>query len=534
MALWFAAPVIAWWLSRPLRRREARLTAAQTLFLRRIARKTWAFFETFVGEEDNWLPPDNFQEEPGPKIAHRTSPTNIGLMLLANLTAHDFGYVTAGSLIERTTATFRTLARLSRYRGHFYNWYDTQTLQPLPPRYVSSVDSGNLAGHLLTLRAGLIALPDSPIMDGRVFEGLADTLSAFASGAPAVDVDETRRLREFLDTVRENRPTTLLAMREALTTTSDRADALAGAMTSSSEGAAQAWVAALVRQCRAARDEFLFFEPLLDVPPGSDNPDPSLVKPGIPTLRELAASGNPRACERLAACEALAREATAFADMEFEFLYDRTRHLLAIGFNADDSRRDTSYYDLLASEARFASFVAVAQGRLPQECWFALGRLLTTADGKPVLVSWSGSMFEYLMPQLVMPSYDGTLLDQTCRAAVERQIAYGRQRSMPWGISESGYNVVDANLNYQYHAFGVPGLGLTRGLAEDLVIAPYASALALLVVPEEACENLGKLAAHGMEGRFGLLRSHRLHTRAVAARAGPARSCARSCRITRA
>ena len=189
--------------------------------------------------------------------------------------------------------------------------------------------------------------------------------------------------------------------------------------------------------------------------------------------------------------------------MEFEFLYDRTRHLLAIGFNADDSRRDTSYYDLLASEARFTSFVAIAQGRLPQECWFALGRLLTTADGKPVLVSWSGSMFEYLMPQLVMPGYDGTLLDQTCRAAVARQIAYGRQHSVPWGISESGYNVVDASLNYQYHAFGVPGLGLTRGLAEDLVIAPYASALALLVAPGEACENLEKLAALGMEGPFG-------------------------------
>ncbi len=189
--------------------------------------------------------------------------------------------------------------------------------------------------------------------------------------------------------------------------------------------------------------------------------------------------------------------------MEFEFLYDRTRHLLAIGYNADDLRRDTSYYDLLASEARFASFVAIAQGQLPQECWFALGRLLTTADGEPVLVSWSGSMFEYLMPQLVMPSYDGTLLDQTCRAAVARQIAYGRQRSVPWGVSESGYNTVDASLNYQYHAFGVPGLGLTRGLAEDLVIAPYASALALLVAPEEACANLQKLSTLGMEGPFG-------------------------------
>ena len=219
--------------------------------------------------------------------------------------------------------------------------------------------------------------------------------------------------------------------------------------------------------------------------------------------------------------------------MEFEFLYDRTRHLLAIGFNADDLRRDTSYYDLLASEARFTSFVAVAQGQLPQECWFALGRLLTTTDGNTVLVSWSGSMFEYLMPQLVMPNFDGTLLDQTCRSAVARQIAYGRQRSLPWGVSESGYNTVDASLNYQYHAFGVPGLGLTRGLAEDLVIAPYASALALLVAPEEACANLQRLADLGMEGPFGFYEA--ATTRLRDCRAGnPARSSAPSWHTTRA
>ncbi len=503
LALWGAAPVIAWWLSRPLRRREVRLAASQVRFLRRIARKTWCFFDTFVGEADNWLPPDNFQEDPGPLIAHRTSPTNIGLSLLANLAAHDFGYITAGSLVERTSATFRTVARLPRYRGHFYNWYDTQTLQPLPPRYVSSVDSGNLAGHLLTLRAGIAALPDLPILDARVFDGLADTLAVFADREPALELEETRSFRQSLESAAARRPGTLFAMRDALTDVADRADALESALRSAADGTARAWSEVLARECRAARDELFFLVPSLEVPAGADHPDPSVWQRGIPTLRELAATGNARAAERTAACEALVREATGFADMEFEFLYDRTRHLLAIGFNADDARRDTSYYDLLASEARFASFVAIAQGRLPQECWFALGRMLTSADGKPVLVSWSGSMFEYLMPQLVMPSYDGTLLDQTCRAAVARQVAYGRQRSLPWGISESGYNVVDANLNYQYHAFGVPGLGLTRGLSDDLVIAPYASALALLVAPEEACENLEKLATLGMEGPFG-------------------------------
>ncbi len=494
LALWFSAPAVAWWLGRPLRRREVRLSAAQSLFLRRIARKTWSFFDTFVGEEDHWLPPDNFQEEPGPTIAHRTSPTNIGLMLLANLTAHDFGYITAGSLFERTAATFRTMARLPRYRGHFYNWYDTRTLQPLPPRYVSSVDSGNLAGYLLTLRSGLAGLPELPIVDARVFDGLADTLAVFVDLAPGSGQQEAGRMRVLLDSVRDRPPEALPAMRDALSAAAECAEALAASVKEAPESAAQAWAAALVRQCRAALDDLLLLAPTPDVPQA---------RSGIPTLRELAVAGDARAAARLEACEALAREATGFAEMEFEFLYDRTRHLLAIGFNADESRRDTSYYDLLASEARFASFVAIAQGRLPQDCWFALGRLLTTANGKPVLVSWSGSMFEYLMPQLVMPGYDGTLLDQTCRAAVARQIAYGRQRSVPWGISESGYNVVDANLNYQYHAFGVPGLGLTRGLAEDLVVAPYASALALLVEPGEACENLDKLAALGMEGPYG-------------------------------
>ncbi len=220
-------------------------------------------------------------------------------------------------------------------------------------------------------------------------------------------------------------------------------------------------------------------------------------------------SGNSRPAEfegaiaRIRELERLAQQASEFATANYEFLYDRTRHLLAIGYNVDEHRRDTSFYDLLASESRLCTFVAIAQGQLPQESWFALGRLLTTAGGEPVLVSWSGSMFEYLMPLLVMPAYAGTLLDQTCRAAVTRQITYGHQHSLPWGVSESGYNTVDANLNYQYHAFGVPGLGLTRGLAEDFVVAPYATVLALMVEPEAACENLERLADLGLEGRFG-------------------------------
>ena len=217
----------------------------------------------------------------------------------------------------------------------------------------------------------------------------------------------------------------------------------------------------------------------------------------------LITEASRRAGARIAAIERLALQSGELARMEYDFLFDEARHLLAIGYNVSERRRDSSYYDLLASEARFSSFVAIAQGQLPQESWFALGRLLTTAGGEPILLSWSGSMFEYLMPLLVMPTYEHTLLDQTCKAAVARQIEYGRKRGVPWGISECGYNAIDVHLNYQYRAFGVPGLGLKRGLAEDLVIAPYASALALMVAPEEACLNLERLAAEGFEGGIG-------------------------------
>ena len=221
-------------------------------------------------------------------------------------------------------------------------------------------------------------------------------------------------------------------------------------------------------------------------------------------FRRLIIEGGRRADEWIAAIKCLAIQSTELSNMEYNFLYDKSRHLLSVGYNVDEKRRDPSYYDLLASEARLSSFVAIAQGQLPQESWFALGRLLTTVGGEPILLSWSGSMFEYLMPLLVMPTYENTLLDQTYKAAVKGQIEYGKQRGIPWGISESCFNTVDVNLNYQYRTFGVPGLGLKRGLAEDLVVAPYASALALMVEPEEACVNLQKLASDGLLGKFGL------------------------------
>ncbi|MHB8907628.1 MAG: GH36-type glycosyl hydrolase domain-containing protein [Syntrophales bacterium] len=511
LCLWFVAPGVAWWISRPLVRREARLTADQTTFLRKLSRKTWAFFETFVGPEDHFLPPDNFQEHPAAVIAHRTSPTNMGLALLANLSAYDFGYIPAGQLIERTANALQTMGGLERYRGHFYNWYDTQSLQPLPPLYVSSVDSGNLAGHLLTLRQGLLALPDDPILGPRMFEGINDTIRVLMDidGKPLPD--QLAKLQKLLRSAIDSPPATLAAARQYLDQLAASADdVVAGVKLLDTDpiSRAQWWAHALAGQCRAALDELTFLAAGTSSPasPESIGEIPGIHE--IPTLRQLAnlpsgTEASRRAGARIRAIMGLAQQIDELTHVEYDFLFDETRNLLAIGYNVGERRRDPSYYDLLASEARFCSFIAIAQGELPQESWFALGRLLTTAGGEQILLSWSGSMFEYLMPLMVMPTYEHTLLDQTMKAAVARQIEYGRKRGVPWGSSESGYNAIDVHLNYQYRAFGVPGLGLKRGLADDLVIAPYASALALMVAPEEACLNLERLASEGVMGAYG-------------------------------
>lgn len=536
LGLWLVSPAVAWWISQPITRPEVHLTTDQTIFLRKLARKTWAFFEQFVGADDHWLPPDNFQEHPVAVIAHRTSPTNMGLALLANLSAYDFGYISAGQLIERTTNALHTMGGLERHRNHFYNWYDTQTLKPLLPTYVSTVDSGNLAGHLLTLRPGLLALPDQKILGPRFLDGLSDTLGTLkeTAGEPAQAL--LAKFQQQLEAAVESTPTTLTAARLCLDRLATTAEEILASLKGAPESRATWWAHALNRQCRDVLDDLMFLAPWALLSASQNRLSECGDIDVIPTLRELArldlsclqaiehrmgpeampeertwvnnlqgliAKASQRARERIATLEELARQASHFAAVEYDFLFDKTCHLLAIGYNVGDRRRDTSYYDLLASEARLCNFVAIAQGQLPQESWFALGRLLTTAGGGPVLISWSGSMFEYLMPLLVMPTYDNTLLDQTCKAAVERQITYGKQRGVPWGISESGYNTIDVHLNYQYRAFGVPGLGLKRGLADDVVIAPYATALALMVAPEDACLNLQRLAEEGAEGQFG-------------------------------
>ncbi len=517
IAVWLLGPALVWWTSQPSRRATPSLTASDRQFLRTLARRTWSFFDRYVGAEDHDLPPDNVQENPPVGVAHRTSPTNIGLSLLANLAAYDLGYASAGEVVARTTRTFATLDRMPRYRGHFYNWYDTRTLEPLLPMYVSSVDSGNLAGHLLTLAGGLHELASAPIVRPTLFAGLGDTLDVLAElgVASALLAPARGHLRV---------PRTLSAARTGLLALCAEGQALVAALEGHDTGEPTSWADAFARQVAQALHELEGLCPWLA---SADDAGDTVATQldAIPTLLQLARLstvlapplatapatlvaaielGSTRAVERLATVTQLVARCAELADCDYDLIYDRERKLLSIGFNVADRRLDASYYDLLASEARLASYVAIAQNKLPQEHWFHLGRLLTTSHGKPALLSWSGSMFEYLMPLLVMPTFPGTLLDASNEVAVARQIEIGRERDVPWGISESGYNKVDAQLNYQYRAFGAPGLGFKRGLADDLVIAPYASAMALMVAPVAACANLRRLVAEGRRGMHGL------------------------------
>jgi cyclic beta-1,2-glucan synthetase len=367
LGLWCLAPWIAFKLSQPVPRQRTVLSDDDRTYLRDVARRTWAWFEAFTTDAHHHLPPDNVQMTPVQTVAHRTSPTNIGLSLLATLAAHDLAFITDEELTTRVDATLTTMEGLTRHEGHLFNWYDTRTLAPLPPAYVSTVDSGNLAGALVALAVGLRTI------------------------APA-----------------------------------------------------------------------------------------------------------------------LAARADRFAQgMSFAFLLDPTRQLFSIGFRVEDAdqpgRPDAAYYDLLASEARLASFFAIAKGDVPEKHWFLLGRPVTSVRGAPVLLSWSATLFEYLMPLLLMRSYPDTLLDRSCQLVLQRQREYAGAHHVPWGISESAYNLVDRHGQYQYKAFGVPGLGLKRGLGDELVVAPYASALATVIDPVAATANLRALEAVGLEGEYGFL-----------------------------
>ncbi len=535
LILWIVAPVLARQLGKPEKEEITHLHEDQMEFLHNTARRTWSFFEHFVRKEENWLPPDNFQEQPVPVIAHRTSPTNMGLALLANLTAYDFGYISIGDLTHRTFETLSTMSRLERFQGHFFNWYDTISLQILHPRYVSTVDTGNLCGHLLTLRQGLLSVPKQPVFTKKMYQGFQTTTRLVKESAKGNHAEIIDKIMSILDVAEREDHLSLLVVKGHLRELIFHL----GELTRHQIGRdlnEQFWTSRLLRQANEIFDDLLFTIPWFNILPFPEDFGHFAPADHIPTLqtlvempelllphidqyeqqsntadeslwlqkmRSMLLEGKVRAADRILKLEQMVNQCEDFSSADYELLYEKSTNLLRIGYNVDEQRKDNSFYDLLASEARLGVFVAVAQGKLPQESWFALGRLLTNSGSDPILLSWSGSMFEYLMPNLVMPSFENTLLHQTVKATVKRQIEYGGQRGIPWGISESGYNTVDASMNYQYRAFGVPGLGLKRGLEEDLVVAPYATMLALMVSPAKATTNLQLLAAEGYEGDFG-------------------------------
>jgi cyclic beta-1,2-glucan synthetase len=572
LVLWAVAPAVALWISRvrqPSGTSPLPQTDAQAFRL--ISRRTWRYFETFASHEDHALPPDNFQETPNPVVAHRTSPTNIGLYLLSTVCARDFGWLGTLETVERLEATLATMGQMELFRGHFFNWYDTRDLQPLNPKYVSTVDSGNLAGHLLVLGNSCRELMEKPFAGSHLLAGLQDTCQLLRNAlvkitdAPRTHIVTRKQLSNAVDAMTaslELLPVDsvdwAIRLREwkaHARTVADIAHALAQERGDDPEPELLIWADAFkacveshirdaetlipwarldskdlpgfVKHLRDTMPEWMAIEQSLRIVPTlADAPDRFDSALGeLSALRARMTDSFPLDRDWIVQIDALSEAlrlssadaaalirrlsvivqitAHLFQAMDFAFLFDDTRKLFSIGYRVADGSLDQNYYDLLASEARLASFIAVAKGEAPPSHWFHLGRALTPVGRGSALISWSGSMFEYLMPALVMRSPERSLLNQTYELVVRRQIDYGEERGTPWGVSESAYNARDVNLNYQYSSFGVPGLGLKRGLSEDLVIAPYATALAAMIDPAAALENLRRLEEAGGSGAYG-------------------------------
>ena len=547
LGLWFLSPLLGWLLNlRPDgQQRDRRLPETELRFLRQVARRTWRYFSSFVNTGTSWLPPDNYQVSHQNRLAMRTSPTNIGLWMTSALGAHDCGYLTVNQVVEKLTGSLATIDRLERHRGHLLNWYDIQTLVPLEPRYVSTVDSGNLLGALWALEQGLDELMHAPLLNDKAFAGLADTgeilkrevalegvagfyhhtldqLLAEWNAPPSGIVNLLRLQRRMEANVRS------VVVAAGLSPWSSELEQQVSAWVQNRDRYLT-WIEILAEKTDeeltplgpeallAIRRDLLQAPSLFDLANGRINSITILrtireesLQAGAPLVpwldRVISAFANAQwlAGETLGLVTRLMdniRELSAGINMQF--LYDPKRKLFAIGYNVSTDRLDVSSYDLLASEARLGSFVAIARGDVPLEHWFSLGRPYGAIGRQRVLLSWTGTMFEYLMPLLFQRSYGNSLLDKAALEAVAVQIAYGRIRRVPWGISESAFADLDLEKTYQYKAFGVPALGLKRGLEEQLVIAPYATLLALNVAPGDTVQNLKQLARLGLLGNYG-------------------------------
>ena len=556
LAAWLLAPEIARWISLPVPNREEPLGAKDERRLRRLARRTWFFFEKFVGPGDQWLPVDNYQESPREQTAHRTSPTNIGMMLLSTLSAYNFGYISAGELLLRLRNTLDSVARLEHYRGHLLNWYETKNLQPLLPRYVSTVDSGNLAGCLLALQHGCKSAANAPVIRGLSWDGLRDPLDILEEVLLSIQAEQAAPLRSAVaaaqsavrqasetpsqayhvlqtlcdETVVELDRELLMLLNEdafqydaetlqtlrtwvgrfhhQLHETRRELDALLPWFALRNEPAAEAFTVSsaltldeIPRVCRRLGRDLDEWESQRR---GDGSLSPEL-EASARRLREALRSAETNAeLLREGLLDVAARARAEAHGMDFQLLFDRDRKLFHIGYNVTLDATDSHHYDLLASEARLASYLAIVKHEVPEAHWYALGRPMTRVAGAPALLSWGGTMFEYLMPSLLMHSGEGTLIAQSTELAVQAQIAYAAERKTPWGVSESAYARLDAHQTYQYRSFGIPGLGFRSHLADDMVVAPYASLLAVSIRPRAVVDNLREFESMGMLGTYGL------------------------------
>ncbi|HUI82628.1 MAG TPA: glucoamylase family protein, partial [Candidatus Binatia bacterium] len=522
LLLWACSKPVGLWVNRPPRPVHKNVTAQDRRFLRHASLYTWRYFASFSNAEHNWLIPDTVQEEPA-RIAAQISPTNLGFLLNARQAALESGYLTLPGFVQQTVRTLETVARLRKERGHLYNWYNTRTLEALHPRFISTVDSGNLAASFITLKGGCQDLLQRPLLSPALLEGYADHLAALAE-LKAVSKKVARSFARANEAHWLDRLLSPVELPQTGRKNKHAADA--------------GWFAeqttALVQGVRAAISDYMpwmlaefaplredvTLQPLLDCDAGAvaqltecieqlqvklevsltlGMEHPELRKKLLLLLPE-ARLNSLRLTEQLrdiaAQCERLLRE------MDFGFLLDRRRKLLSIGYDAEGRRVHAACYDLLASEARIAAFVAVAKGDIPQESWFQMSRSHIVAHGRPLLISWTGTMFEYLMPTLWMRSFPQTMLENSREQAVAAQQMYAEEKGIPWGMSECAYARVEENGAYGYRAFGVPQLALQQ--EEDrLVVAPYATLLALSVDPTEALRNLRWMTKKGWFGRYG-------------------------------
>ncbi|QLY23914.1 GH36-type glycosyl hydrolase domain-containing protein [Bdellovibrio sp. KM01] len=557
LLLWAIYPWVSEFTQQRLEKKREELTTADREFLFEVARRIWYFFETFVGPTDNWLPPDNVQEDPEQIVAHRTSPTNIGLYGLAIFSAQDFGFISLRGATERLRLLFQTLNRMERYRGHFLNWYDTTNLNPLYPQYVSTVDSGNLAGYLLVIKQGVEEFTRSPLFSLNSLHALNSNLKFMEeevkklqlqrqeTGALSAThlIEQIRSTREILaEKPPEKMSEWLGLIRAVQVSVEDFRDSLEALEIEHGVryySKLRGWTNALnTLIADLKKDTDLFIAPqtlsstaktrLAEIASYNEldlnQPVQDMIQSYFQFTTELTAIPDKELSAEIIkfrdSCAKISQNLRElvqdlqnigdtcehyFTEMEFGFLIERDREVFSIGFNVSENRHDNSYYDLLASECRLASFVAIAKRDVPAKHWFRLGRQLVPVEGKRALVSWSASMFEYLMPHLVMKNFEKTLIGETLLAVVDRQISYGKKLNVPWGISEAGYNARDLNFNYQYGPFGIPGLGLKRGLGHDLVVSPYSSFLAALVDPVVATQNLQDMQTPDILTEFGFI-----------------------------